>query len=130
MLDLAECMRERGANVEVIVQEDGQSVISTPNRGPNTGQEMLELNAVCAEEVGLPPVPTTADEVAEVFEGLTRQHECLVDAGWPSDAPPSFQAFEEQAQTGTITYNAFGLVPPEQLMNARVQCPRDWSKWW
>lgn len=130
MQSLAECMRDRGAQVEVIVQDDGQSVISVPNRGPNTGPDMLELNGICAAEIGLPPIPTTEEQIAEAFAGLESQYVCLRDAGWPTTAPPSLQAFSDEALTGVITYNPFELVPPEQLMGARERCPRDWDKWW
>lgn len=112
---LAECTARQGVHVTVDPSGDGVTW-----RAP-TGQEEVYNDVVnqCAEEVakrfGIDTGDPTPTDLARWYDAYVTTYHCMIDHGYPSDPPPSKDAYVDSGGTIWHPYNAIFAGDDPQL---------------
>lgn len=121
---LAGCLRDGGWDAQVR-HDDGLS-IEILNSGDGTEEALTAAQVACRAETGTKDGSDMSDaELRAQFEGQVAQYQCLVDAGFPATAGPSFELYaDEYRRVGWTTWDPMLGLRPGDYFSALDACPR------
>ena len=109
------CMSERGWSIEIM--EDGGVTAQFPPGQEQRGNADFEE---CGQDAAPPIVPMSDEQLADFYDALERQIDCLRDAGLPYTELPSR---EQYVSAGGVWAQFSEYGDPEVLLAARRTCP-------
>lgn len=118
------CLRDEGWNAELGDPDEGISFSFGVVDESQTGA-LLASQERCNQRVGRIPEPTLDDAaLTRVYEALVDQHDCLAEAGFTPEEPPSLEVYIDRQKQGIATWDPMLGVGENDYDAALDACPR------
>lgn len=120
------CLSELGFEGEI---EDDLGILT--NVAPEQQDEFMEASAACREvagvEFGISFGLSTPEELRQHYRAFLYVRECMIQAGYSTDDPPSLEVYIESGGEGWHPYDAFMSSGggPSGFSVLEATCPQD-----
>lgn len=124
--DLAECLRERGFEVDHNPEDLGFKIpLASEQR-----EAFEQAEAACRADAGEPPSPPgwTDEELTNLYEQSVEAYQCLVSEGYHPAEPPSLATFMSDYRSAGARLPYLPHMNPEAgpgSPNVRLMLPED-----
>lgn len=119
--EMQRCMAEAGFEVE-IMEDGGISSRAAPEQIEVRDAAMTR----CADDRGFSgtPSPLTDEQLEALYDRYLDLNRCMVDAGYPTEDPPSRQAFVDGGGQGWHPYDAVPIGNVADFAALESDCPQ------
>jgi hypothetical protein len=121
--EVKRCMEKEGFEAEF----NHQGGLVGPEMPPEQSQLWLDASWKCMEAAGMTAQNYTTAQLEDLYALEVESYQCLLDAGYPADPPPSEQAFidswNDRSKPPYQAISAVAEVAPGAWNGAIAACP-------
>ncbi|MGC5628735.1 hypothetical protein ACPYO6_12515 [Georgenia sp. Z1344] len=127
--ELVECMADRGWDSRVEIDPQYGRIMATDSGRGRSDAALSDDTFACTGTLAAAPVLDSPERYREIYPIRVERYECMVDADFQPDPPPSIETFVESGMGESRAWEPVSGLSVGEAMRAAEACPVDPDQW-